>query len=54
MNVRPVNDRGSWGKAALTRAAALAKINKARLTVIEVFDELPHNIHTLDTEETST
>lgn len=54
MNLRPVADRGSGGKASLTRAATLAKTNKTRLTVIEVIEELPHNVHMLDTEETST
>jgi len=47
----PVTERGSGGKAALRRPRTLAKINKARLTVIEVIEELPHNVHVLDTEE---
>ena len=53
-NILLLTDWGFGGKAALTRGRGAAKMNKTWLTVIEMIEELPHNVHMLDTEETST
>jgi universal stress protein E len=48
-NILLVADGKSDGETALKRAVAVAKNNKARLTVVKVVDKLPHDLQLLKT-----
>jgi universal stress protein E len=48
-NILLVAGGEGWEKAALKRAVALAKNNHARLTVVDVIEELPRNLRVLIT-----
>jgi nucleotide-binding universal stress UspA family protein len=46
-NILLLADQGTGGKAILRRAAALAKNNRAQLTVVDVIEELPRDMRML-------
>ena len=43
-NILLLADQGTGGSPILQKAAALAKNNRARLTVVDVIEELPRDI----------
>ena len=46
-NILLLADQGTGGKAILRRAAALAKNNRAKLTIMDVIEELPRDMRML-------